>query len=37
MQRQRLARIARDRDANEIARADDAVGRIELDPAGVGR
>ena len=29
-----LARIARDRDANEVAVADDAVGRIELDPAG---
>ena len=30
----RLARIARDRDANEIAIADDAVGGIEFDPAG---
>src|SRR5260370_14770695 len=29
----RLARIARHRDADEIAGADDAVGRIELDPA----
>ena len=34
MQRDRLARIARHRDADQIAGADDAVGRIELDPAG---
>ena len=34
VQRDRLARIARHRDTNEIAGADDAVGRIELDPAG---
>ena len=34
MQRDRLARIARHRDADEIAGADDAVGGIELDPAG---
>ena len=35
MQRQRLHRIACDRDTDQIARALDAVGRIELDPAGV--
>src|ERR1700733_11443258 len=33
MQRDRLARIARDRNTNEIARPDNAVGGIELDPA----
>src|SRR5580693_5451716 len=33
MQRDRLARIARDRDTNEVARPDNAVGGIELDPA----
>src|SRR6266481_2414020 len=32
MQRDRLARIAGDCDANEVAGTDDAVGRIELDP-----
>src|SRR5215213_7481235 len=32
VQRNGLTRIAGDRDANEIAAADDAVGRIELDP-----
>ena len=34
VQRDRLARIARHRHADEISRSDDAVGRIELDPAG---
>src|SRR6267143_4338993 len=34
MQRDRLARIARHRHANEVAGAADAVGGIELDPAG---
>src|ERR1700712_85610 len=34
VQRDRLARIAGDCDTDEIAAADDAVGRIELDPAG---
>ena len=34
VQRDRLARIARHRDADQVAGADDAVGRIELDPAG---
>src|SRR4051794_23567780 len=33
-ERHRLAGIARDRDADEIAVADDAVGGIELHPAG---
>src|SRR6202790_1777373 len=33
-QRDRLARIARARHAYEVAGADDAVGGIELDPAG---
>src|SRR5262249_39215958 len=33
MQRDRLTRIARHRDADQVAAADDAVGRIELDPA----
>jgi hypothetical protein len=32
-----LARITRDRDADEIAVSDDAVGGIEFDPAGAGR
>ena len=35
MQRDRLVRIARHRDADEVAGADDAVGRIEFDPARV--
>src|SRR5467141_3056686 len=34
VQRYRLARIARHRHTNEIAGTDDAVGGIELDPAG---
>ena len=34
VQRDGLARIARHRDADEVAGADDAVGGIELDPAG---
>src|SRR5258708_14934500 len=34
VQRDRLARIARHRDTNEVAGTDDAVGGIELDPAG---
>src|SRR6202022_736429 len=34
VQRDRLARIARHRHAYEVAGADDAVGGIELDPAG---
>src|SRR5215470_10272822 len=34
MQRDRLARIARNSDADQVAAADDTVGRIELDPAG---
>src|SRR6202140_1169894 len=34
VQRDGLARIARHRNTNEIAGADDAVGGIELDPAG---
>src|ERR1700676_625444 len=34
VQRDRLARIARHRHAHEVAGADDAVGGIELDPAG---
>ena len=33
VQRDRLARIARHRHTDEVAGADDAVGRIELDPA----
>src|SRR5262245_23729958 len=33
MQRDRLARIPRYRDADQIARARDTVGRIEFDPA----
>src|SRR5262249_31689343 len=32
--RHRLARITRDSDADQVVIADDAVGRIELDPAG---
>ena len=31
-----LSRIAHDRDTDQIVIADDAVGRIELDPAGAG-
>src|SRR4030088_1044333 len=34
VQRDGLARIARHRHPNEVAGADDAVGGIELDPAG---
>src|ERR1700681_120760 len=34
MQRHRLARVARHRDTDEVAGADNAVGGIELDPAG---
>src|SRR5260370_38729637 len=34
VQRDGLARIARHRHTNEVAGADNAVGRIELDPAG---
>ena len=37
MERNRLARIAHHRDANEVAIADDAAGRIEIDPAGSGQ
>jgi hypothetical protein len=35
MQRDCLHRIARHRDTDQIARALDAVGRIELDPARI--
>src|SRR5205807_5115472 len=35
-QRHRVPRVAHYRDADQIAVADDAVGRIELEPAGAG-
>ena len=35
--RHRLARVAHDRDADQIVIADDAVGRVEFDPAGPGQ
>src|SRR6202040_3330426 len=36
-QRHRLTRVAHDRDADQVAIADDAVGRVEFDPAGAGK
>ncbi len=36
LQRDRLARVVRDRDADEVPIPDDAARRIEVDPAGSG-
>ena len=37
VKRHRLARIAHDSDADQVAIADDAVGRVEFHPAGAGQ